>query len=313
MSKKDQPPLDPAELAGLRAQIDTLDDRLIALLNERIGIVRKVGEFKRRTAPGQCPIRPGREADMVRRVIAKCDGAGFPAAAAADLWRTLIGASTAVEGNLTISVFAPEGQDALFWLSREYFGASVPVIRQPNVKRILGDLMDGKASVGLVPTFSGDDTTYWWTNLIQQGTDLPRIFAILPFVQMEGQPRDFPQALAVARIQPEATAEDISLVVLEADHNTSQNRLQTALQQAKLEARWVTIASLHPASRHHLLEIKGFITPTHPAMQALAAALGNAIVNISFLGAYAVPVALKSGQPAFIPPVKIHASNSPKA
>ncbi len=314
MHKKDQADTASSELLGLRGQIDVLDDKLIALLIERIGIVQKVGELKRRTAPGQCPIRPGREAEMVRRVIAKCEGTAFPATAIADLWRTLIGASTSVEGSLKISVFAPEGQDALYWLAREYFGSFIPVTKQPNVKRIIGDIMDGKASVGLVPPFAGDDTTYWWTNLIQQNGDYPKIFATLPFVYPSAPSRDMPTALAIARILPEETGDDVTLVVLEADHNTSQNRLQSALQQASLEAKWITIASLSSASRHHMLEIKGFVTPSHPGMQALTAALGNAILNISYLGAYAVPVSLKSGSTvAFTPPVKVHAAPIAKA
>ncbi len=85
----------------------------------------------------------------------------------------------------------------------------------------------------------------------------------------------------------------MSLWVLEADHNVSQNRLQTAFAAAKLEANWINIATLTPDARHHLIEIKGFITAgASEGMQALLSALGTSILNVSFLGAYAVPMVL---------------------
>ena len=54
----------------------------------------------------------------------------------------------------------------------------------------------------------------------------------------------------------------------------------------------INIATLSPVTRHHLIEIKGFITSEHSGMQALLVSLGSSVLNISFLGAYAVPVAL---------------------
>ncbi len=57
------------ELAAFRRQIDEIDDKIIDLLIERTGIVGRVGELKRKAAPGRCPIRPGREAEMLRRIM----------------------------------------------------------------------------------------------------------------------------------------------------------------------------------------------------------------------------------------------------
>lgn len=295
MTKKDT---ENSELTAFRQQIDALDEKLIALLMERIGIVKKVGDIKRKTHPGQCPIRPGREAAMVRELMKKCENAEFPPAAVAAMWRILIGASTSVESALKLAVFTPDNDPSLYWLAREYFGSFLPVNRHPHVKRVIGDIMDGKASVGIVPTLHGADTSYWWTNLVQPGGDLPKIFAHIPFVYNGTPSRDIPTGLAIAQIEPEASGDDISLIVLEAEHNTSQHRLQGAFAQAKLEPNWVSVATIGPATRHHLIELKGFITAGHPAITALQESLGASIVNLSFLGAYAVPVTLKSSEPA---------------
>jgi chorismate mutase len=292
MFRKDSPQHEQeTELANYRRQIDAIDDRLVQLLIERIGIVEQVGAFKRRTTPGRCPLRPGREADMVRRVIKLFAGSSFHPAAAAAIWRIIIGMSTATEASMTLSVYGPDREHDLFWLAREYFGSFIPVIKQPHVKRVIGDIRDDKANVGIVPMLRGSDTTYWWTNLMEPGSDI-KIFARIPFVYPETPGRDTISALAIGRIAPEPSGDDCSLLVIEAEHNVSQNRMQTAFTAARMEASWINIATLSTVTRHHLIELRGFVTPEHAGLQALRNALGHAIVKISFLGAYAVPVML---------------------
>jgi chorismate mutase len=299
-TKKPTTPPNPEhefELAGYRRNIDDIDDKLIELLKERINVVSKVGEFKRRTAPGICPIRPGREADMVHRVMKGFEGSAFPPAAAAAMWRTLIGASTSTESTLIISVFTPENDNDLYWMAREYFGPFIQVIKQPYIKRVIGDVMDGKANVGVVPMLRSSDSTYWWTNLTQQSHDIPKVFARIPFVYHGVPNRDSPSGLAIARLTPEKTGDDHSLIVLEVDHNVSQNKLQTTFANAKLEANWINIATLTPSARHHLIEVKGFVTEQSKAIQSVLAALGNSVFNASFLGNYAIPVIIDNSKP----------------
>ena len=286
------------ELAAFRKQIDDIDDQLIRLLLERTKIIGQVGELKRRIAPGICPIRPGREAEMVRRIISAFDGTTntpklAPSAAAA-MWRTLIGASTSLESNLTISVFTPERESDLFWMAREYFGPSVQITRQPYVKRVIGDVMDGKAAVGIMPVLRSSDTTFWWTNLTQQNNDTPKVFAQIPFVYHGTPARNVQAGLAIAKLTPEDSGDDQTLLVLEVDQNVSQNKLQTSFATAKLEATWINIATLIPNVRHHLIELKGFVTPEHEGIKSLLTTLGPSVYNVAFLGSYAVPVIIET-------------------
>jgi chorismate mutase len=284
-----------SKLAAFRKQIDEMDDKIIQLLIERIGIVSQVGEMKRKVAPGACPIRAGREAEQVRRIMKKFENLGrsdmlLPAAAAA-LWRIIIGMSTSIESPLKLSAFASDDND-LYWLAREYFGPFAPVIRQPQAKRVIGDIMDGKASVGIMPLPDNNDSTNWWISLMDQSPEIPKIFARVPFVNMDAAGKDVPSGLAIARVMPEASGDDVSLWAMEADHHVSQHRLQTAFASAKLETSWLNIATMSPITRHHLVEIKGFIPSSHEGMQSTLAGLDKAIVNVGFIGAYAVPVTL---------------------
>lgn len=287
----DTNPKNEQTLASFRQQIDALDDKIIDLLIERIGIVTRVGTFKRQAWPGKCPIRAGREAEMVRRIVNKFRGTAVNPVAAAAIWRILIGSSTCVESPLSLSVYAPTPDDTFYWLAREYFGPTLPVTRQPHIKRVIGDVMDGKTSVGVVPMLQGGSEP-WWISLMQKGDNVPKIFARIPFVERDTPGKNAPAALAVACIDPEETGDDLSIVVLDADHNVSQHRLQTALTQAKFPARWIDIGSPNASTRRHVLEIKGFLTPANKAFETVLAELGGSLLNTSYLGAYAAPVIL---------------------
>ena len=223
-------------------------------------MVERVGELKRRTAPGQCHIRPGREGRQLRRIMQKFAGTPFLPAAAAAIWRVIIGMSLAVEAPLALSVFSMEQGSELLALAREYFGPAATVVREPNVKRVIGDVMDGKAMVGVVPMPKTTDTTYWWTNLMEKGSNFPKIFSARCRSALPGTDgREAASALAIARLVPESSGDDISILVLEVDHNVSQSRLQAAFASAKLEAQWVSVVTLIPGTRHHLVEVRGFI------------------------------------------------------
>jgi len=281
------------ELDNFRREIDHIDDQIADLLKRRLGVVQRVGEFKRETAPGLCPIRPGREATMIRRIAELFKGTNFAPAAAAQLWRIIIGTATALEAKLIISVYATESERDLFWLAREYFGPSATIVKQPHIKRVIADVMDGKAAVGVVPVISGDDSSFWWTNLLQPNQQPPKIFAHLPFTYFNEKPQQFPSGFAFSRIAPEDSGDDVSLYVLEVEHNLSQSSMQAALNNEKLKANWVSVATLSPDFRHHLIEIKGFIPPNHPDLQKALGNLGGTVQHVHFLGAYAVPFTIK--------------------
>lgn len=281
------------ELIEFRREIDVLDNQIIELLQTRLNVVQKVGEYKKRTSSKLCPIRPGREASMLRRIAKSFTGSTFSPAAAAQLWRIIIGTSTALEAKLTISVYAPDDNRDLFWLAREYFGPAATITRQPHAKRVIGDVIDGSAAVGIIPPLSADIESNWWSHLLQAGADNPKIFAHLPFVYHNEDRKNFPSALAFSRVLPEDSGDDMSVFVLQAEHNVSQHRLQTELNNAGLSAHWLNIGSLSANERHHVIELKGFITPDHTQFQQFLATMGKSIPHVYFLGAYATPFTLK--------------------
>lgn len=78
----------------LRKQIDRLDDRLVVLLHQRVGLARELGKLKRST--GQ-PLRdPGREQEILQRLADSVDSSLEPGAIR-QLFRCIIEISLACE------------------------------------------------------------------------------------------------------------------------------------------------------------------------------------------------------------------------
>ncbi len=281
-------------LNPLREQIDAIDEQLISLIKQRISVVEQVGKFKKATAPNLCPVRAGREASMIRNIAESFKGSSFSAATAAAIWRLIIGASTHAESKLVISVLYNEKEHDYFWMAREYFGPSVTIIKQPNVKRIISDVLEGKSTIGLLPNFLANDGEEWWASLVQASADSPKIFAHLPFVFTDEAAKRMPTALAIAKLVPESSGEDTSFYVLHTPHDVSRNRLQSSFAAANLTAQWHGVLTPHPDSRLHLIEIKGFIEPSHEQFKQFTDSLGSSLLQVTFLGAHAIPFTLAS-------------------
>ena len=185
------------QLDQYRKEIDAIDERIIALIKQRVGVVAKVGELKREHAPHVFPIRPSREARMIRCIAKEFAGSEFSPAAAAQIWRIIIGASTATEAELSISTL-PD----LCGLAREYFSAAARICAQTDVNLVIADVAEGRAAIGVVPRASD-----WWQPLLRMKNP-PKVFACLPFALTGNQTAE---ALAISYVEPEDSGDDISL------------------------------------------------------------------------------------------------------
>ena len=82
-------------LAALRAEIDAIDDALHDLVMRRAAVVARMAAS--RVKGDASSLRPGREASILRRLLARHSGA-LPPAALVRLWREILSASNAMQG-----------------------------------------------------------------------------------------------------------------------------------------------------------------------------------------------------------------------
>jgi chorismate mutase len=274
----------PPRLAGLRQEIDRIDDSIHALLMERAEIVGRVAN---EGAKGRVPLRPGREADILRRLLRNHRG-NLPRLALARIWRELLAATTSMQGGHRITVCETDPGNAFVQIAREHFGALTPLRVHRSPAQAIGEVSSGTATAAVLPMPTEEEASgiAWWTALLHH--DEPRIHVVarLPFwaARPEGSPQV--EALVVAAIAPDASAHDRSLIGIEMPLSVSRARLSANLASAGFKV----VASLlrrGPAVSNGLIEVEGLVADGDPRLAAITDADRPPVV----LGAYAVPVA----------------------
>ncbi len=290
--KKTSAPLEK-ELASHRKAIDTLDDELIALLTERSAIVEKVGQLKHKMALGGSFIRPGREAEIVRRVIHKTHSR-ISRPAMGLIWRLIISSSIAIEEEVSIASLSNPGNDECYWVAREHFGAFTSNRRFPTKADILREVLSRRATVGVLPLLDPDSLQPWWSRVTEEKKP-PHVFARLPFVRLA--PSAKPPIVAIGHVKPEPTRDDCSLWVIKADEMFPFKSISAHLRKAEIEHESLEQCRViaNPTLRYNLLSVPGFVNGHSPLVQKFLKKvnLHNTLpvpVEAFFLGAYANPV-----------------------
>ena len=120
------------ELAQIRAKIDSLDQKVVKLLNTRLKCAQAIGELKRGSKTRIYVAE--READVLRRVQASNSGPIKPAALQA-IYREIMSAALALEKPLCIAYLGPEATNTHQAALRK-FGSSVEYRAIPTIADI---------------------------------------------------------------------------------------------------------------------------------------------------------------------------------
>jgi chorismate mutase len=273
-----------ASLAALRAELDGIDDALLALLGRRAGVVARVGRAKQGVA-----LRPGREAAILRRLLSGGAG-GLPPVAVVRLWRELFAATTALQGRFVISVAELDPAQGFAAVAREQFGAATPLHVWQTPAQAIADLGSGAATAAVLPLPTAEDGQgAWWTGLLQRADPPRHVVARLPFwaPRAEGAPRA--EALVLSAEAPDPSGADHTLIGLEFPEQPSRARLATAFAEAGLTLLAVLLRP-HAGGTAVLATLDGFLEADDPRLAALPGLPFRPVR----LGAYAVPV----GEPA---------------
>ena len=281
MSSMSDPPTlsDPdANLTALRAELDRLDDAMHGLLQERASIVGQVARAK-----GGVALRPGREAIILRRLLAAHRGA-LPPVALVRIWRELFAATTSMQGPFTISVCETDRDRSMTACAREHFGASTPLHSVSTPDQAIDDVSRGGAAAAVLPMPSegAGSPSQWWTAWLSRRQPGLHVVARLPFWAPRPEGAPMVDALVIAAVAPDPSGNDRTLLGVATPEGAG---LVAALTALGLPPRQVL--------RHHragatdmLVELDGFITDDDPRLAGLLGTLGPPVV----LGAYACPL-----------------------
>lgn len=137
----------PDALEQLRERIDTLDDQLLILLNQRAALALEIGALKKRD---HTPIfHPERERTIFTRMQARNQGPLKEHHIAA-IWREIMSASRALEKPSVVAFLGPEGtytEQAM----HGYFGYSVNGLSCPSIDAVFRAVESSAAHFGVAP------------------------------------------------------------------------------------------------------------------------------------------------------------------
>jgi chorismate mutase len=192
------------DLSDLRAELDRIDDALHDLIMRRAAIVCQVAARKAQ-AGTRGNLRPGREAAILRRLLARHAG-DLPPAAVVRVWRELLAGALALQGPFTAAV-----TPGLEPVAREQFGALTHVQICTNPAGSLAAVRRGDASLAVLPLPQADEPEPWW-QMLGAG---PRLYVVarLPFWAPRPSGSCLTQAFAVAAMPADPSGDDRSLIL----------------------------------------------------------------------------------------------------
>ena len=134
-------------LARLRREIDEVDHEILSRLNQRARLVGEVGDIKRSSGSGV--YRAGRERDLISALVGENPGP-FPSTALPAVFREIISATYALEGEIRVSFLGPAGTFSHV-AAREGFGAQATYQPATTIADVIEAVARGEAEHGIVP------------------------------------------------------------------------------------------------------------------------------------------------------------------
>ncbi|MBX3676574.1 MAG: prephenate dehydratase [Rhodocyclaceae bacterium] len=133
------------ELQRLRAEIDRLDEEVLARLSRRAEIAHEIGRVK----GGAVVYRPEREAQVLRRIVGLNQGP-LPEAAVWHIFREIMSACLSLEQPLRVVYFGPQGTFTES-AAKKHFGSAPQFTAAATIDEVFRTVEAGHADYGVVP------------------------------------------------------------------------------------------------------------------------------------------------------------------
>jgi chorismate mutase len=193
-------------LADLRREIDRIDETMHRLLMERGEIIATLIAVKKSDETGSA-FRPGREAEMMRRLAARHSGL-LPLDTAEGIWRVIIGTFTYVQKAYSVHADISRGDAPMRDSARFHFGFTVPFVPHMGAASVVAAVSESKGDLGLVPAVGGAGSGAWWSAL--EFDSAPKIIARLPFLDRADHPAALP-VFVISRAAPDAMVTEVAV------------------------------------------------------------------------------------------------------
>lgn len=140
---------DSGDLSAIRQRINSIDEQIQSLINERARYAQEVGVAKGKLGSAVDYYRPEREAEVLRTIAERNEGP-LRDEEMLRLFREIMSACLAQQEPLKVGFLGPEGtftQTAVF----KHFGHSVRALPFHTIDEVFQEVESGAADLGVVP------------------------------------------------------------------------------------------------------------------------------------------------------------------
>jgi chorismate mutase len=198
---------DNPTLADLRDEIDRIDRAMHELLLDRGRVIETLIRVKRTGVTGSA-FRPGREADIMRRLAERHAGI-LPLDTVESIWRVIISTFTFVQAPFSVHADTATGDAPMRDTARFHFGFTVPFITHSGTAEIIRSVANSAGDLGIFPVAANTTGGAWWHGL--EGAERPKIIARLPFIERPKHPAGTP-VYVIAKPLADAAVRDVVLI-----------------------------------------------------------------------------------------------------
>ena len=134
-----------SDLSKIRDKIDSLDNQILSLLNDRAELAIQAGQAKE----DSIKYKPARESSILKRVMDLNEGP-LGSEQVKNVFNEIISSCRSTESTFTISYLGPEGTFSESALQGQ-FGKSVDKIPEETIRSIFESIDRGESDFGIVP------------------------------------------------------------------------------------------------------------------------------------------------------------------
>ena len=252
-------------LAQLRSEMDAIDDGLLELLVQRLEVTGRVKANKQTsTQSWPLPIRPAREAQILRRLLAKAEGTGISPEFLVRLWRGILSDSSNRQRKITLHVSRHLNANVGFRLRlRDHFGP-LHVEEWRDDAQALMQINAEPKDICVVETEQN-----WVDAFVEGMAGQARVIAALPVVAEDMVPK----LLIFGQAPSEPTGEDQTLII--SNGKLPRDFAPEPLWQAKV-------------GQHRLSALPGFLDEHESPLVSLLRQ--NAALGLRVAGRYAAAI-----------------------
>lgn len=261
-------------LTRIRNRIDALDADIHRLLIERSAVIDELISIKGTSTPGAA-FRPGREADMMRRIVVRHEGR-LPLTSVEHIWREIITVFTNMQAPFSVVTGPSDDQLAMRDMVRFYFGFSITVDTAESEEAALERVAGSRNCLAvLAPRPNGA----WWQML--EAEDGPKIFARYPFLLSPSR-RDLQPVYVAGPPLQDQSEPDVNLYSLAAEGGAltaALERLGGAVVARRDDCALVELPATSTAD-----ELEGEFEQT-----------GGTLASVRMVGGFAGPIEIFTG------------------